>query len=93
MRVSKKPDIPTYNAHKPAVLLHEAQPKNDHDTVSRSRQKAYVCFGLPWMPHYTREGSFVAPGGVVLEEATLLKARAIEIPRMLWTRAYNYRKK
>lgn len=92
MRISKKPDIPTYNMHKPAVLLHEAQKGNDYDTVARRRQTVYVCFGLPWVPHYTREGSFVAPGGVVMEESSLRKAGAIDVPRMLWTREYNARR-
>lgn len=52
-------------------------------------QTAYVLCGITYIPHYTRKGTFVAPGNVMYTEDFLGLLGASQITLDLWPRHYS----
>lgn len=49
----------------------------------------YLCYryeGIPFVPHYTEPGFFVAPGNIIVNEAWLRQQGATPISMNLWSR-------
>lgn len=48
----------------------------------------FVLDGMPYMPHYTRPCTYVAPGGATMSEKRLVEQRATAKTLMLWPRRW-----
>lgn len=55
-------------------------------TAETDKSYMYYLKGLPWLPHYTAKGVFVAPGGVEKREIELEVLGAIKKEVFLWPR-------
>lgn len=44
--------------------------------------------GMPWLPHYTKPNTYVAPGGATMTEKRLIEVRATAKTMMLWPRRW-----
>jgi hypothetical protein len=52
---------------------------------------AYMYFvkAMPYLPHYTKKGIFVAPGGLERTEAQILAIGGVKKATTLWPRAWQ----
>lgn len=49
----------------------------------------YWLKSQPWLPHYTKAGIYVAPGGLERKEGELIALRAVKKPTNLWPRRWQ----
>jgi hypothetical protein len=46
----------------------------------------FSLYGMPFVPHYTKPYTYVAPGGFEATADTLTKLGAVQQARLLWRR-------
>jgi len=51
----------------------------------------YFVKSQPWLPHYTRKGIYVAPGGIERTEEELISMGAYRKVTVLWSRLWQKR--
>jgi len=52
----------------------------------------YFVKSQPWLPHYTKQGIYVAPGGMERTEEELISMGAYRKVTVLWTRLWQMRR-
>ena len=57
-----------------------------HPPQTVERTTCYLLGRLPYVPHYSRFGIYVAPGGGQMTSAELLEAGAVPYKEFLWPR-------
>ena len=58
----------------------------DHDHLDRRLTGCYRLGGMPYVPHFSALGVYVAPGGKVASRAILERAGAVAYTEYLWRR-------
>ena len=51
----------------------------------------YFVKSQPWLPHYTKQGIYVAPGGIEKTEEELISMGAYRKVTVLWSRLWQKR--
>lgn len=70
------------------------RPKSDRevpyrtDTHVHQMTRYYLVGDLPFVPHYTKRGIFVAPGGAMQTEHQLEQRNAAVMHQAMWPRCY-----
>jgi hypothetical protein len=57
--------------------------------AEKFKQPVMVLRGITYLPHYTQQGLFVGPGGLIHSEQSLLMQGAIWSVGLLLARPYN----